>query len=368
MKILHITEKPRFSGAEILIRDLAISHLDQANVAISSLNPTEDDFIETMQSLEAKGVQLFIPSHSLSKLERLTYLFKIFKSYQPDVVVGHSAIVSAYMRIVGVLFPKIKKVIVLHAAAADYEGGGRLQKTEYLLQYVTDYVVGVSDWSADTYKNRFNHVPCKAIYNGVELEKFNSENLQYRDDIRKNIFKMDDNTFVILQVGRVNKMKNQLLTLQAISMLDDEIKENLLIVFVGIIEDQNYYQEILEFCDNNRLTEKVQFLGARSDVNKLLFASDLYVMPSERENFSIAILEALSAGIPTIYSDIKQFEFLNKYDFKHTYKINLKNIKSYKESISLTIKEEVPFVQRNLEDFSFVKCSQQYMKLFEEVI
>ncbi len=367
MKILHITEKPRFSGAEILIRDLAISHLDQANVAISSLNPTEDDFIETMQSLEAKGVQLFIPSHSLSKWERLTYLFKIFKNYQPDVVLGHSAIVSAYMRIVGVLFPRTKKIVVLHAAA-DYDSSGRLQKSEYLLQYVTDYVIGVSDWSADTYKNRFKHVPCKAIHNGVELEKFNSENLQYRDDIRKNIFKIDDDSFVILQVGRVNKVKNQLMTLQAITMLDTNVKEKLLIIFAGIVEDEEYYQDIVEFCDKNDLTEKVQFLGARPDINKLLYASDLYVMPSERESFGIALVEALSTGIPAIYSDINQFDFLNKYNFTNTYKVDLKDISNYRKIISSIIKEQIPFSQRDLGDFSFSKCSQQYMELFKEII
>ncbi len=367
MKILHLTEKPRFSGAEILIRDLAFGHLSQVDVAIASINPTEDDFKEIMKSLETKGVQLFIPSHSLSKLQRLTYLFKVFKSYKPDVIVGHSAIVSVYMRIVGVFFPKIKKVVVLHASA-DYEGGGRLQKMEYLLQYVTNYVVGVSDWSANKYKNRFKNVPCKAIYNGVELEKFNSENLQYRDDIRKNIFKTDGNSFVVMQVGRVNKVKNQLLTLHAISMLDDDVKETLLIVFAGIIEDQKYYQEIVKFCDDNKLTEKVQFLGARSDVNKLLYAADLYVMPSERESFGIALVEALSTGISALYSDIDQFSFLDKYNFKNTYKIDLKDIENYKETISSCIKEKTPFIQRDLREFSFEKCSQRYMELFKEIV
>jgi len=367
LKILHITEKPRFSGAEILIRDLAISHSGQANVAIASYSPTEEDFKETMQSLARKGIQLFIPSHSLSKLQRLIYLFKVFKRYKPDIVVGHSAIVSAYMRTVGILFPRIKKIIVLHGAE-DYERSKLSQNTEYVLQYVSDYVVGVSDWSTDTYKNRFKHVQCKTIYNGVELEKFNNQHLKHRDNIRENVFKTDDNSFVILQVGRVNKLKNQLLTVQAMSLIDDDIKDNLLIVFAGIIEDEKYHQEIVEWCSNNNLINKIQFLGARSDVNKLLYAADLYVMPSERENFSIAILEALSTGIPTIYSDISQFNYLDKYDFKHTYKIDLKDIENYGKMISFVVEEKITFMQRNLGDFSFSKCSRQYMELFKEIV
>lgn len=366
MKILHITEKARFSGAEILIRDLAISHIDKEAIAISALNPTEDDFKETMHSLEDKGVQLLIPKNPLTRLQRLSFLFKVFKNYNPDIVVGHSAIVSAYMRIVGIFFPKIKKVVVLHAAA-DYEGGGRLQKAEYLLQYMTDYVVGVSDWSANTYKNRFFHVACKAIYNGVDFSNFSNINLQSREDVRNKIFHAAPDNFVVIQVGRVSKMKNQLLTLQAVSRLSEDIKKSIKIIFVGIIEDKDYYNEIQKFLKENSLTEHVIFLGARSDIGKLLYASDLYVMPSERENFSIAILEALSTGIPVIYSNIFQFDFLNKYSYEQIYKVDLGDIDTYKNKIEHIIQDKVPFVSRNLEDFSFEKCSQEYMELFKEI-
>ena len=366
MKILHITEKSRFSGAEILIRDLAISHLDQADIAIASLNPTEDDFKETMKSLEQKGVHQFIPNHSLSRVHRLSFLVKVFQAFQPDIVVGHSAVVSAYMRIVGILFPKIKKVVVLHAAA-DYEDGGRLQKAEYLLQYMTDYVVGVSDWSANMYKNRFAHVPCKAIYNGVYFSNFSDVNLQFREDVRNNIFYSAPDSFVVIQVGRVSRVKNQLLTLQAISKLSKDVKQSIKIVFAGIIEEQDYYNEIQNFLKENNMIENVLFLGARSDIGKMLYASDLYVMPSERENFSIAILEALSTGIPIIYSNISQFEFLDKYDYKQTYKVDLDNIDNYKYIIEYIIQDKVSFVTRDLENFSFEKCSQQYLKLFKEI-
>ncbi len=366
MNILHITEKPRFSGAEILIRDLAISHLSQADIAIASLNPTEDDFKETMELLAQKGVKQFIPNHSLSRVQRLSFIFNVFRTFQPDIVVGHSAVVSAYMRIVGILFPKIKKIIVLHAVA-DYEGGGRLQKAEYLLQYMTDYVVGVSDWSASMYKNRFSHVPCKTIYNGVNFSNFSDANLQLREDVRNNIFHVAPDSFVVIQVGRVSRVKNQLLTLQAISKLSKDVKQSIKIVFAGIIEDQDYYNEIQNFLKENNMIENVRFLGARSDIGKLLYASDLYVMPSERESFSLALIEALSTGIPVIYSNISQFNFLDKYNYKHTYKIKLDNIDNYKNIIEHIIQEKVPFVTRNLENFSFEKCSKQYMELFKEI-
>ncbi|MBR1486514.1 MAG: glycosyltransferase family 4 protein, partial [Synergistaceae bacterium] len=43
------------------------------------------------------------------------------------------------------------------------------------------------------------------------------------------------------------------------------------------------------------------------DVREWLWASDIFVMPSREEGFSIALLEALAAGLPVIVSDIEPF-------------------------------------------------------------
>jgi glycosyltransferase involved in cell wall biosynthesis len=49
---------------------------------------------------------------------------------------------------------------------------------------------------------------------------------------------------------------------------------------------------------------RVEFLGARSDVADLLCASDVFVLPSRREGFGGAILEAMALECPIIVSDL----------------------------------------------------------------
>ena len=50
----------------------------------------------------------------------------------------------------------------------------------------------------------------------------------------------------------------------------------------------------------HQLSDRVEFIGAVSDVHRYLQAADLYVFPSEREALPSALLEALACGLPVI--------------------------------------------------------------------
>lgn len=51
------------------------------------------------------------------------------------------------------------------------------------------------------------------------------------------------------------------------------------------------------------ISDRVQFLGARSDIPDLLQSADALVLPSYREGFGLVVLEARAAGLPVIVSD-----------------------------------------------------------------
>lgn len=52
------------------------------------------------------------------------------------------------------------------------------------------------------------------------------------------------------------------------------------------------------------ITERVRFLGRREDVPELLAACDVFALPSLYEGSSLAVLEAMAAGIPVLSSAI----------------------------------------------------------------
>jgi len=54
----------------------------------------------------------------------------------------------------------------------------------------------------------------------------------------------------------------------------------------------------------DRLGVDVRFLGARTDVHRLLARADVVVLPSLHEGMSNAIMEAMAAGLPVVASDV----------------------------------------------------------------
>src|SRR5207249_3719594 len=65
-----------------------------------------------------------------------------------------------------------------------------------------------------------------------------------------------------------------------------------------------------EGCPERKLAEtmaasdRVHFLGIVPDILPVLYASDVYVMPSVCEGFGVAAVEAMGAGLPAILSDV----------------------------------------------------------------
>lgn len=365
MRILHIIQTPRFSGAEILVKNLSLDHAKKNNIAIAAINPTQNNFTGVMNELKHNGIELFIPDIRLSRLQRIFYLFKVFKKYQPDIILGHSAIVSAYMRIVGLFFKKIRKIVVLHATG-DYETNDRLQKAEFVLQYFTDCVVGVSELSSNLYIKRY-HVPrVETIYNGVDLHKIEGARA-YRNKIRQKLFNVSNDDYVILQVGRVLKVKNQILTVLALSKLPLEMIKFINIFFVGIIEDENYFLKLRNIIKNNNLENNISFMKPMPDIEKLLAGGDLFVMPSKEESFSIALIEGLSSGLPVVCSNIDGFKFIDKFNFDAVYKFDLDYINIYAEYIKYNYLEKKINIKRNVSEFAFEICSKKYFNLLKEV-
>ena len=60
--------------------------------------------------------------------------------------------------------------------------------------------------------------------------------------------------------------------------------------------------------------ERVHLLGFRKDAQEIYYLADIYCHPSFREGLSVAVMEAMAAGLPIVCSDIRGNRDLIKHE------------------------------------------------------
>jgi len=77
-------------------------------------------------------------------------------------------------------------------------------------------------------------------------------------------------------------------------------------VFVGARSESapHLFDDCLRSCDETGISDRVHFLGKRSDIGDILHGLDLFVLSSLREGSPISVIEAMMMGVPTVLSDI----------------------------------------------------------------
>lgn len=134
------------------------------------------------------------------------------------------------------------------------------------------------------------------IKNGVDFQSY-----RYNSDVRKKYRKeleVDDDTLVLFHAGRLTQVKNQRKLFEILqALLSKGNKALLMIAGVGELHD-----ELLEYASELGINHFVRFLGMRDDVNSIMQAADVFLLPSFHEGFPVTIVEAQSAGLPCLVS------------------------------------------------------------------
>jgi sugar transferase (PEP-CTERM/EpsH1 system associated) len=140
----------------------------------------------------------------------------------------------------------------------------------------------------------------EVIYNGVDQKPFRAvRNTASRKSVRSEL-NVPDDEFLVIQVARLNPLKDHLTAVESIAKLVDK-KIPVRLILVGEGETQS---EIERTIDQLGLTRNVQLLGTRQDIPELLSAADAFLLSSISEGIPLTIIEAMAAGIPVVATDV----------------------------------------------------------------
>lgn len=140
-----------------------------------------------------------------------------------------------------------------------------------------------------------NNSEFKIINNAIECDRFKF-NSSVREKIRSELDL--NNKIVIGHVGRFENQKNHIYMIDLMKKLK-KINPNFIIVCIGVGSLMDSFKKKVS---KENLDKNFKFLGARNDVNDLMQAFDLFILPSLYEGFPFVLVEAQASGLVSFVS------------------------------------------------------------------
>ncbi|MFT7155117.1 MAG: glycosyltransferase involved in cell wall biosynthesis [Parvicella sp.] len=166
----------------------------------------------------------------------------------------------------------------------------------FLIIHGCDKCVGVSDAVVNHWSNQLAQSERKKfirIYNGYHLKDFANSTLRTELDIPLN-------NIVLTMVGRISKIKGQDFFVEiALELL--KIRDNITFIVVGDVYPGNEWMEDNLKKKIGSFSQSIKMLGFRKDIDNILEATDIFVLPSVMpDSLPTTILEAMAHRLPVV--------------------------------------------------------------------
>lgn len=210
----------------------------------------------------------------------LCSLLKVIKAFKPDVVHAHGHKAAQLAASLKIVTGGVKLIATAHG----------LKKNNRVMARM-DAVIAVSKGLQDV----LSTYQAVLIFNGVPALPEAHSNLSKQELCAR--FGLESKIPLIIALGRLAKVKRYDRLVKAMASV------NASLLLVGDGPERAHLSNIAP--------ENVVFAGYREDARVWLGCADLMVMTSEREGFSLALIEALQAQVPVLSTRVPgAIEFL----------------------------------------------------------
>lgn len=167
---------------------------------------------------------------------------------------------------------------------------------EKICSFLTDVLITINKEDYLFAKRHLNATQIKYVPGiGVDTKKFYISDFDSRK--KKEELGIESDSIIVLSVGELNQNKNHDVIVHSIARMHNP-KIHYFIAGKG--EREKYLKDL-----SKRLKVNLHLLGYRTDIVELLNMADIFAFPSFREGLSVALMEAMSAGLPCVASKIR---------------------------------------------------------------
>lgn len=275
MNIVHIVSSLNVGGAERFVIDLAVEQKKNANFDVTILSMGRKG-----EPLESEVNKFELGLLHESKIGKLRETLRSF-----DLVHVHSS--HCLLRILlASLFQDIRVIYTRHNERVHRTF--KWQCIYLLAKFKLHKMIFVAEKARVNYLKKYPSFKqnSKTILNGVLPMVLN---------------KCDSKKLRLSHVGRFVPLKAQHLLIEAVDILPVEVQEQIALSFYGTGElmekNINLAQHLIPQVD-------IDFKGFVTNRDEIYQQTDVLIVTSETEGLSLAILEALASGTPTIASNV----------------------------------------------------------------
>jgi glycosyltransferase involved in cell wall biosynthesis len=182
----------------------------------------------------------------------------------------------------------------------------------YLFNRAVDGVLAISDGVADSLAAAgVDRQRISVVSSGVDCDRFRRPTAEERADAR-GALGISDDEFVISAIGALEARKGHRYLIEAIVTFAATAKSlNVKCLIAG-------HGSVRRILDTEialvRMPERIKLLGRIDDARAVLWASDVFAMPSLKEGLGVAALEAMASALPVIASEVGGLRDLVEHD------------------------------------------------------
>jgi len=306
MKVAHLTTVDLSLRYLVFPQLIATHELGAETLGISAPGPD-------VSALEAAGIRHVALASStrgmslVADVKAVVQLWRILRQERVDILHTHNPKPGVYGRILGRLAGVPVVVNTIHGLYATPDDALLKRVVVYGLEMLaarfSDHELAQNPEDIDLLR-RLSFYPdgkLTLLGNGVDLSRFDPAAAgNARQDIRRQLG-IQDEQIVVGMVGRLVEEKGYREFFAAARQLAGDR-----FVFVAVGPDDPTKADALErsLVEQAR-ADGVKFLGMRTDVDRLYGAFDLFVLPSYREGFPRAAMEAAASGLPIVATNIR---------------------------------------------------------------